>query len=96
MNKRILGLVLFIVALLAIGYAVYRSPAETITVTEIGRETVYGSSPHGLTTGLGVFAGLCVIGAVLLFIEEGRNRVPDQRSITKKAADRLATNYPTS
>ena len=91
-----MGLILFVVALLAVAYAVYRSPAETITIAEIGRETVYGNPQHGLATGLGIFAGICVLGAVFLFIEDGRGRGQDQRMVTKKAADRLATNYPSS
>jgi len=96
MNKRVLAILLFIAALAALAYAIYRSPSETITVVEVGKEVIYGSPQHGLNTGLGIFAGLCVLGAVLLLIEDGRNLVHDQRVVTKRAADRVATNYPSS
>jgi hypothetical protein len=96
MNKKVLSLILFIAAVAAIAYAVYRSPAETITVTEIGREIAYGSPQHGLAMGLCIFSGFCVLGAVLLLLEDGRNVVHDQRNVTKKAAERIATNYPIS
>ena len=96
MNKKILALLLLIASLAALAYAIYRSPAETITVTEVGRQVIYGNPQHGLATGLCIFAGLCVLGAVFLLIEDGRTIVHDQRMVTKKAADRLATNYPSS
>lgn len=96
MNKKVLSVILIIAAIAAIAYSIYRSPAETITVTEIGKTTIYGGPQHGLATGLCLFAGFCVLGAVLLLIEDGRGIVQDQRVVTKKAADRLATNYPSS
>jgi len=59
-------LVLLITAVLCVGYAVYRSTGERITITETGRETIYGEPQHGITLGLCTFAGFCVLGASLL------------------------------
>ncbi|HYC39127.1 MAG TPA: hypothetical protein VEB63_01465 [Chitinophagaceae bacterium] len=96
MNKTVFAVILFVLAIAAIGYAIYRSPGEMITLTEGGRQTVYGGPQHGLNAGLGVFAGACVIAGVLLLLDSVRASVQDQRMATRKAADRLASNYPVS
>jgi hypothetical protein len=60
MNRRTLAPVLFILALLCIGYAIYRSTAVTQTVIQNNLPTVYGEPQHGL------LLGLCIIGAVCI------------------------------
>jgi len=69
MNKRTLVLVLWIVALLCVGYAVYRSTGEKITMIEAGRQTIYGEPQHGLILGLCIFAGFCIICTIPLLLD---------------------------
>jgi multisubunit Na+/H+ antiporter MnhB subunit len=97
MNKKALALVLFIVALLAVGYAIYRSTATTVTTVTNGQSVVYGEPQHGLTLGLCLFAGMCVIGAVLLYMDEKILLNRDGQSTnttTTTTGNRVATNYP--
>jgi hypothetical protein len=94
MNKRILIISLIILPLLSIVYAIYRSTAETITITEPGpfpKQTVYGEPQHGLILGLFVFASACVIALVILLLRrEEPITEPKTTTVTKKTA----TNYP--
>ena len=97
MNKRTLALILVLLAVFSIVYAVYKGTAPMITTIEAGRTIVYGSPQHGLTLGLSVFAGLCVLGASLLFLDERRraDEVPNTTTTTTTATgSRVATNYP--
>lgn len=64
MDKRTLSLVLAIVALGCIGYGIYRSIPERITIIENGNEVVYGDPQHGLILGLMLVASVC-IGAIV-------------------------------
>lgn len=96
MNKKVLAPVLLIVAILAVGYAIYRSTSTTITTLSNGQTMVYGEPQHGLTLGLCLFAGMCVLGAVILHLD---NRIlinPEGQSTstTTTTANRVATNYP--
>jgi hypothetical protein len=94
MNKRILIISLMAISLLSIVYAIYRSTAEKITITEPGpfpKQTVYGEPQHGLILGLCVFAGACVIALVLLLLDREEPR-PEQK--TTPVSKRTATNYP--
>lgn len=99
MNKRTLSIVLLLLAVFSIAYAVYKGTAPTITTIETGRTVVYGQPQHGLTLGLGVFAGLCVLGASLLYLDD-RRRIGDEvgntnsTTTTTVTGNRLATNYP--
>ena len=77
MNKRTLAIVLIVLAVFAIVYAIYKGTAPTITTIEAGRTIIYGSPQHGLTLGLGVFAGLCVLAASFLFGDD-RRRISDE------------------
>lgn len=84
MNKRIIILVLWIVSLLALVYAIYRSTNERITMMENGRQVVYGEPQHGLILGLCMFAGICVFSAVLLLLERPKLTEPEPPLIKKR------------
>ena len=94
MNKRTLALVLLVLPVLIIGYAVYRSTAEVITVIEATRQITYGEPQHGLILGLCIFAGLSLIGAVLLLIDDRKNVEREDHYTTTKVSNKVATNYP--
>jgi hypothetical protein len=97
MSKRTLSIVLVLLAIISIAYAIYKGTAPTITTIETGRTVVYGQPQHGLTLGLGVFAGMCVLGASLLLMDE-RRRIVDEvqtpTTTTTASGSRVATNYP--
>lgn len=59
---------LLIAAVVSLAYAIYRSTMERITVMENGQQVVYGEPQHGLVLGLCLFAGFCVVSAVLLVL----------------------------
>ena len=97
MNRRILAPILLGIALLALGYAIYRSTAETITSQEGTQQIVYGQPQHGLTLGLCIFAGMCVLGAVLSMADDRYRITRDGQSTTgttTTTGNRVATNYP--
>ena len=94
MNKRTLALVLLILPVLLIGYAIYRSTAEVITVVEATRQVTYGEPQHGLTLGLCIFAGLSLVGAVLLLIDDRKRIEKEDQYTTTKVGSKVATNYP--
>jgi hypothetical protein len=99
MNKRILIPILLLLAVITVGYAVYKGTAVTITTIETGRTIVYGQPQHGLTLGLCLFAGACILGAALLTLDDryratntdGQNTTTTTTSTT---GNRVATNYP--
>lgn len=99
MNKRTLIPVLLLLAVISLGYAVYKGTAVTMTTIEVGRTIVYGQPQHGLLLGLCIFAGACVIGASLLALDE-RFRVSNTdgqtgtTTTTTATGNRVATNYP--
>ncbi|GAB4093676.1 hypothetical protein [Flaviaesturariibacter terrae] len=66
MDKRSWIPILLIVALASIGYAIYRSTAERIVITEGNRQTIYGEPQHGLVLGLLLLGGLCLLASVAL------------------------------
>jgi hypothetical protein len=87
MTNRTLSLVLFIVAFLLLGYAIYRSTAEKITLSEGPRSTVYGEPQHGLILGLCVVAGICIASAVRLLArrpEQREVRVEERTALSKR------------
>lgn len=61
--------VLWVMALIAIIYAVYRSTEEKVTLVGPDRQTVFGEPQHGLILGLCIFAGLCVLATVPLLLD---------------------------
>lgn len=99
MNKRTLIPILLVLAVFAIGYAVYKGTAVTMTTIETGRTVVYGQPQHGLTLGLCLFAGACILGASLLASED-RSRIANNdaqtatTTTTTATGNRVATNYP--
>ena len=86
--------VLLVLVLISLGYAIYRSTGSRITAIENGQQVVYGDPQHGLLFGLCVFAGLCVLGVVLLLLDKdvryGQTQGTEQTVTSKK----IATNYP--
>lgn len=66
MNRRTLIPVLLIIAVLALGYAIYRSAAVRITEVRNNLTTIYGEPQHGFLLGLCILAGLCLLGAAYL------------------------------
>ena len=96
MNKKTLVPILLLLAVASVAYAIYKGTAVTMTTLETGRTIVYGQPQHGLTLGLCLFAGLCVIGAALLVLDE-RYRVNSDgqsTSTTTTSSNKIATNYP--
>lgn len=94
-NRKIFSLLLLIAALVSLGYALYRSTDRRVTISVPGSDTVYGEPQHGLLLGMCIFAGICLLGIVLLFrdttIETNTEvNTGDQQS----AFTRTATNYP--
>ncbi len=83
MNKRTTILILWIIALLTIAYAIYRSTGEKITTTENGQQVVYGEPQHGLILGLCIFAGLCVVSTIPLLLDK-RDWREEQASLSKR------------
>jgi hypothetical protein len=84
MNKRTITIALWVVALIAIVYAIYRSTNERITVVENGREIVYGEPQHGLILGLCIFASLCVLSSVLLLLDKHEVKEHEKTTISKR------------
>ena len=81
MNNRILVPVLFVISLICIIYAIYRSIALRITINENGKQVIYGEPQHGLILGLCIFAGMCVLGAVALLLKESNNVVVKEQPV---------------
>jgi len=100
MNKRTLIPILLLLAVFAVAYAVYKGTAVTMTTIETGRTVVYGQPQHGLTLGLCLFAGACILGASLLALDD-RYRISNSdgqttsnTTTTSTTGNRVATNYP--
>ena len=93
MNRKTLVPILLILAVLSIGYAIYRSTSPTITTVGTGQQTVYGEPQHGLTLGLCIFAGMCVMGVVRLLGRSKEERLVQSEG-PKTYSNRTASNYP--
>ena len=98
MNKKTLIPILLLLAVISVIYAVYKGTAVTMTTIETGKTVIYGQPQHGLTLGLCLFAGACVLGASLLAFDD-RSKIANsdgQTSTTTTTAtgNRVATNYP--
>jgi hypothetical protein len=63
-------------------------------VLEPTRQVTYGEPQHGLTLGLCIFAGLSLIGGVLLLIDDRKRIEKDDSYTTTKVSNKVATNYP--
>jgi hypothetical protein len=97
MNRKTLAPILLLLAIAAVVYAIYKGTAVTMTTIDAGHTMVYGQPQHGLTLGLCLFAGLCIIGASLLTLDD-RYRVSSDgqttTSTTTTSGNKIATNYP--
>src|SRR5690242_13645905 len=97
MNKRTLISVFLLLAVASLAYAIYKGTAVTMTTLEAGRTIVYGQPQHGLTLGLCLFAGLCVVASALLAFDD-RYRVNSDgqttSATTTTSSNKIATNYP--
>lgn len=98
MNKKTLIIVLVVFAVLSIGYAVYKATEPTLTMIDNGRTIIYGQPQHGLTLGLCLFGGACVLAASLLALDD-RFKVTNTdgqttATTTTTTGNRVATNYP--
>jgi hypothetical protein len=100
MNKKTMIPVLLLLAIIAIVYAVYKGSAVTMTTIETGRTIVYGQPQHGLTLGLCLFAGACILGASAMLVLDDRYRITNtdgsttSTTTTSTSGNRVATNYP--
>jgi hypothetical protein len=98
MTKKTLMLILLLSAVVSVVYAVYKASAVTMTTIETGRTVVYGQPQHGLTLGLCLFAGLCVVGASLLALDDRYRVNTDGQTgtagTTTTSSNKIATNYP--
>jgi hypothetical protein len=98
MNKRTLVPVLLLLAIVAVIYAVYKSTEASYTTIEAGRTITYGQPQHGLTLGLCLFAGLCILGIALLSRDDrylvNQDGQTTTSTTTTAAGSKLATNYP--
>ncbi len=94
MNRKTLSLILSIATLISLGYAIYRSTDQRVTITGPGTETVYGEPQHGLLLGMCIFAGMCLLGIVLLFRDNHIEINHEAHAEQPKTFTRTATNYP--
>ncbi|HEU4633643.1 MAG TPA: hypothetical protein VFS22_06645 [Flavisolibacter sp.] len=83
MSKQAWIIVLLVAAVVSLAYAIYRSTMERITVVENGQQIVYGEPQHGLVLGLCLFAGFCVISAVLLVMNKEEWRT-EHKTLSKR------------
>ncbi|MFL5738683.1 MAG: hypothetical protein ACJ75B_00590 [Flavisolibacter sp.] len=95
MNRRNLIPVFLVLAVLALGYAVYRSAAVRTIVMENGHQSVYNEPQHGLLLGLCLFAGMCILAiAALVFNRDDWRNEPSQSVTSRRTTSTTATNYP--
>jgi hypothetical protein len=83
MNKRILIPTLLTISVISMAYAIYRSTSQRITLVENAQTVVYGEPQHGLVLGLCIFSGICIIGAIILFLDR-RDEVKPELPIGNK------------
>jgi hypothetical protein len=70
MRKQTMILILWILSIVTIAYAIYRSTGEKITTMENGRQIVYGEPQHGLILGLCIYSGLCILSTIFLLLDK--------------------------
>lgn len=76
--------VLWLVAIITLAYAVYRSTGEVITVVENGRQIIYGEPQHGLILGLCIIAGVCIAGTIPLWLSKEEWRREEAETLSKR------------
>ena len=74
MNKQTTIMLLLILTLGSLCYAIYRSTSVRITQVEGTSQVVYGEPQHGLILGLCIFAGICLLGMVILLLDKTHDR----------------------
>lgn len=94
MYRKVLVPVLLFLSLMSIVYAIYRSTDQQVTISGIGRQVISGEPQHGLILGLCFFAGICVLGAVLLLLNWNRTVEEIREEKPASMARKTATNYP--
>lgn len=97
MNKRTLAAILLLLGVVAVVYAIYKGMEITATTIEAGRTLVSGQPQHGLTLGLCVFGGFCVLAASLLYWDDRYGIHSDghhNSTATTTTSNKVATNYP--
>lgn len=94
MSRKTLAPILLVLAVLSVGYAIYRSTSPIITTVNASQQTVYGEPQHGLTLGLCIFAGMCVLGAIRLIGRSREDRIVQSETPQRTYSNRTATNYP--
>ncbi len=77
-------MILFIVAVLTLGYAIYRSTDQRVTYTEDFKQTTTGEPQHGLIMGLCIFAGFCILGTVPLLLDRHEERKEEATVVTRR------------
>lgn len=77
--------VLVIVAVVCLAYAIYRSTGEKFIITDVsGRQIFHNEPQHGLILGLCVFAGLCILGVILMVLDRRTITTIDERTDLSK------------
>jgi hypothetical protein len=84
MDRRTTSVILFVIALLSAGYAVYRSTEKRITVMENGHEVVYGQAQHGLIAGLFLLTATCILCSVALLLTRKEINLTEQSLLQKR------------
>jgi hypothetical protein len=90
MDRKIVSLLLVILAIASIGYAIYRSTAEKLVTTTSTQQVTYNEPQHGLTLGMCIFAGICLLGVVMLY----RDPIGGVHHDHQRTTTRTSTNYP--
>jgi hypothetical protein len=94
MERKTLIPLFLILAIVSIGYAVYRSTAQHLVETVNGRQIIYNEPQHGLLMGLCVFAGLCLVAIALLYRDPYERNVESRPEVHTTVTKRSSTNYP--
>jgi uncharacterized oligopeptide transporter (OPT) family protein len=84
MDRRTTSVILFIIALLSVGYGIYRSTEKRIMVMENGHEVIYGQAQHGLIAGLFFLAAICIICSVALLLTRKEINLTEQSLLQKR------------
>ncbi len=79
-------MLLLILALAAVGYAIYRSTDVREEVISGGRQFVYGEPQHGLILGLCILAGICILSTIPLMLDR-RDRGREEVVTRKRTLD---------
>ncbi|MBA2745139.1 MAG: hypothetical protein H0U44_02835 [Flavisolibacter sp.] len=84
MIRGILNTILWILAIISIGYAIYRSTSVKEVLIQGNREIIYGEPQHGLIFGLFFLAAGCIIGSVILVLHSRDIRITEREDLSKR------------